>query len=100
MVSVYMEKTERRNDSPGKQKHLQFIAAMQVFAMLLIVLSHSLPDYGEIPAFMTRTVPYLQGAGLVIFMWVSGFLTAYAGIHDTKIFLRKRFHRLIFPYVF
>ena len=54
-----------------------FITCAQILSMLLIVLSHALPEDIEVPYWIVAMTPYLQHAGLTVFMFTSGYLMAY-----------------------
>lgn len=85
----------------SKEKRLDFVTLAQLFSMVLIVLSHSVPDNMEVPDWMPIMVSHLQKAGLVTFMVLSGFLVAYTEQLDKYGvigFWKRRTKRLLIPY--
>ena len=84
-----------------KKQRLTFITIAQVFSMILIVLSHSVPSTVSDGSWMTKITPYLQLCGLPVFMTLSGFLVSYTKQlekYGYKGFIRRRTVRLLVPY--
>lgn len=48
-----------------KNARIYWITVLQIVSMILIVLSHSVPDNMTTPRWMVSTVSYLQNAGLI-----------------------------------
>lgn len=86
-------------DMNKQGEHLTFITVAQVFSMLLIVLSHSVPIGAS--GWMAAIVPYLQLCGLPVFMTLSGFLVSYTNQlekYGYRKFVIRRSIRLLVPY--
>lgn len=69
--------------------------------MILIVFSHSFPDRIVGPKQIYNSVPYIQSAGLTLFMCVSGFLferTKQIDKYGGTGVLKHRAERLLIPY--
>ncbi|MBE6903298.1 MAG: acyltransferase [Ruminococcaceae bacterium] len=84
-----------------KAQRINYISFAQIIAMLLIVLSHSTPEGNNIPYFITASVPFLQAAGLVTFMWASGFLAIFTKQiekYGYAQYIKRRLSRLLIPY--
>lgn len=92
------------NDTQKDKKQLVYwITCAQLISMVLIVLSHAVPENVDIPAFISGMTPYLQSAGLTVFMWTGGYLA----IKTKKLekygylgYFKRRIKRLLIPYVF
>lgn len=86
-------------DMSKQGERLTFITVAQVFSMLLIVLSHSVPIGAS--GWMAAIVPYLQLCGLPVFMTLSGFLVSYTNQlekYGYRKFVVRRSIRLLVPY--
>lgn len=86
----------------SKSNKLQFISAMQVIGMLLIVLSHSVSQYAEYPPGTGLFVRAIQMAGLTAFMWCSGYLLVYTESIERngyRRYIARRAQRLLIPFV-
>lgn len=84
-----------------EKNRLYYLTFAQIISMILIVLSHSLPKNVDVPLFIRYITPYLQHAGLTVFMWISAYLTIITdqlGKYGYKRFVLRRFIRLLIPY--
>ncbi len=87
--------------SENKQR-LTFVTIAQLFCMILIVLSHSVPSGDHAGSIISHMIPYLQHCGLTVFMTLSGFLVSYTRQiekYGYRKFLLRRTARLLIPYV-
>ena len=86
----------------SKKAKVQFISAMQIIGMILIVLSHSISQYASYPPNVGMFVQMIQQAGLTAFMWCSGYLFIYTGSverYGYKKYIFMRAERLLIPHV-
>ena len=90
-------------NKPKVYERRYFITCAQILSMLLIVLSHALPEDIEVPYWIVAMTPYLQHVGLTVFMFTSGYLMAYTNQlekYGYVEFIKRRAVRLLFPYFF
>ena len=95
-----MVKQDNKDVLRRAQKKI-FIDFIQVVSMILIVLSHSFPNNIGGYSGLLNIIPYLQEAGLAVFMCSSAYLTIYTNAlekYGYKRYLFKRFIRLLVPY--
>lgn len=77
-----------------------FLSFMRIFAMMCIVVSHSMQQ-GYNPEGMQIAVPYLQKAALAVFMWVSAYLlikTDSIARYGYLPYVKKRAVKLMTPF--
>lgn len=90
------------NAQKDKKQLLYWITCAQLISMAFIVLSHAVPENVDISIFIPTMTPYLQYAGLAVFMWTSGYLaikTRQLEKYGYLGYLKRRVRRLLVPYV-
>ena len=97
---MHCQEVERR--FTVSKKKIKYITLSQIIAMFLIVLSHSFSKRIEQPPNTMYYVSVIQGIGLTLFMFISGFLfekTEQMSKYSIGKIIKKRAIRLLIPYV-
>jgi len=84
------------------KKYLSEILLVQMVATYLVVLGHSYPFTIDVPGWLTQTQLFIYSFHMPLFVWISGYLLIYTQQterYDLSSFARKRFLKLIVPYV-
>lgn len=83
-------------------KKIQFIDFLKGYSILTIILMHLIQNYMELPSLINKASSF-GGAGVHIFIFCSGFGLFYSYLSKKLTFtefLKKRFSKIYFPYIF
>lgn len=83
-------------------KYLSEILIIQLIATYLVILGHSYPFITPIPGWLQSTQIFIYCFHMPLFVFISGYLLIYtsqASKNNFKGFLRKRFLKLLVPYI-
>lgn len=80
---------------------VDFISFLQFVGVILVIFGHSMNGI-SVPAFLTNIKSWVYTFHMPLFFFVSGFLFSFKGGYQLgwKHVLKKRFFRLVVPYIF
>ncbi len=85
-----------------QSKYLSEILLVQIVATYLVILGHSYPFITAIPDWISHTQVFIYCFHMPLFVWISGYLLVYTDQsrrNGLRAFCRKRFMKLIIPYI-
>lgn len=93
------------NSLMKQNKSLKFISFLQTLAIILVVTGHSLHEYPENNGFSTLVYHLIYSFHMPLFIFISGYLFRYTQTNKEtpqpySTFFKKKFQRLIVPYLF
>lgn len=88
----------------NKNKPIKFISFLQTFAIILVVIGHSLHEYPENNGFSTLAYHLIYSFHMPLFIFISGYLFRYTqinkGTQPYGLFFKKKSQRIMVPYLF
>lgn len=83
-------------------KYLSEVLIIQLLATYLVILGHSYPFVTDIPGWLQKAQIFIYCFHMPLFVFISGYLLIYTSQsikNNTKEFFRKRFLKLVVPYL-
>lgn len=84
------------------KKYLYEVLLIQILATYLVIIGHSYPLTITIPQWLNHTRTFIYSFHMPLFVWISGYLlifTQQTTHNDLDIFIKKRFLKLLVPYI-